>query len=167
MNCPIIMVTGASAIEDELAGFDAGVDDYIRKPFDISVLTARIAVAARRVVLTNGPAVLSVGGLKLDAIAAYSEFHGKRLVLTPLEFRLLQTLMARIGRAVSPDELAVKVWGHQNRNESDTYRAHIRRLRLKLSAHGVPKCIHTIRGEGYCFSMSSLDGDDRDVYRRR
>jgi DNA-binding response OmpR family regulator len=155
VRSPILMVTGAATVTDELDGFAAGVDDYIKKPFDVEILMARLKVAARHAEHIGNTGVITVGELSLDIIASRVTCGGTRLALSPIEFRLLHPLMASAGRIVDLDYLAQHVWGHVSRIETGTYRAHMRRLRRKLLACAPNQVINTVRGAGYCLAPAT------------
>ena len=140
---PILLLTARDAIEERVAGLDAGADDYVVKPFDVSELTARVRALMRR----NHPPgeQLAFADLTLDAESGTARRGGRRLDLTRREAELLE-LMLRNARRVVTRELALdEVWGdvEAGANVVDRYVAYLRR---KL---GDPPLIHTVRGVGF------------------
>lgn len=142
---PVLFLTAADRLPDRLAGFAAGGDDYLTKPFHFAELLARLRALVRRA----GAAVPAPLGPHLDP-ATHSLVAGDRaLPLTPTEFRLLAALMAAPGTVVRRRELVRAGWAdgsHVNDNTLDQY---VTRLRRKLSEVGDPTVISTARGLGY------------------
>jgi two-component system OmpR family response regulator len=143
---PVLFLTARDALVDRLAGFEAGGDDYVPKPFALDELVARLRVLVRRRPATPGP---RAGGAELDP-AAHALRIGDRLVrLTPTEFRILGALFARTGEAVRRRELVRAGWPHGAIVNENTLDAYIARLRRKL--RGVPGAptLETVHGVGY------------------
>lgn len=151
---PIIMLTVVNQEEQIVRAFELGADDYITKPFSPRQLVARVRAALRR----SGPAassVLAVGGIALDA-----DHHqvvrrdGLKIQLTPLEFRLLQVLMANCGKVMGVDALVDLVWGHEDHvGDRNLLKGLVYRLREKIEADASrPALIKTVTGTGYLFS---------------
>jgi two-component system phosphate regulon response regulator PhoB len=158
-SVPIIMVTARSEEADMLRGFREGADDYMRKPFSLNELNARVDAALRRTRVTHQAHLLEVGDLLLDAEALTVSRAGKRLHLAPTEFRLLQALMSAPGRVLSRDHLLSQVWGLDSEVEARTVDVHVRRLRQALNGeggNGQPQhdYIRTVRGAGYSIEAS-------------
>jgi DNA-binding response OmpR family regulator len=145
---PVLMLTARDAPADVVHGLDAGADDYLVKPFAFSVLLARLrAILRRRDHATSN--VLSIGDLSLD-IAKREVARGGRIVpLTPTEFRILEFLMRRSGRAASRTSIIEAVWGFDEDVEANTVDVYIKLLREKLDNTVQGKLIHTVRGFGY------------------
>ncbi|MEN8174713.1 MAG: phosphate regulon transcriptional regulator PhoB [Pseudomonadota bacterium] len=149
---PIIMLTARGEEEYKVSGLEAGVDDYVTKPFSTRELLARIKAVMRRAGGGEGD-VLDVGGdLKMD-LARHSVTVGvKSLKMGPTEFRLLHFFITHPERVYSRDQLLDRVWGRNAYIEERTVDVHIRRLRKALEPSGHDKVIQTVRGVGYRFS---------------
>ncbi|HEY1634143.1 MAG TPA: response regulator transcription factor [Acidimicrobiales bacterium] len=141
----VLFLTGATTLEDRLAGFRAGGDDYLTKPFYVEELQARITAILRRRGL-SAAAIWRVGDLSVDN-GAREVFRGEDLIeLTRTEFELISVLVRRPGRVVHRAALATEVWGYEQ--SGNVMEAHMSSLRRKLEAYG-DRCIHTVRGVGY------------------
>jgi DNA-binding response OmpR family regulator len=143
----ILMLTAQDALEDRVAGLDAGADDYLVKPFQFDELAARIRALLRRDAGQSG-AVLRVGGLELDAARHVSRSGGTRLELTPKEFALLRYFMTRPGEVLSEGHLLEHVWDENADPATRTVRVTVGNLRRKLLAAGT-RPIETVPGRGY------------------
>ncbi|RHR08034.1 DNA-binding response regulator [Pseudoflavonifractor sp. AF19-9AC] len=147
-DVPIILLTALSDEEDKLLGYELGADDYVTKPFTMSVLYAKLIALIKR----NERNVLSgdrmeAGGITLD-LARQRVFAGKREVaLTPKEFALLRCLMQNKGLVLSREQLLIRCWGCDYEGESRAVDTHIKRLREKLGEHAA--CIKTVIKAGY------------------
>lgn len=143
---PILFLTGAHKVDDRLAGFAAGGDDYMGKPFSMAELLARI----RAILLRTGrlsTARWEVGDLVVDEARRKVTRAGHPIHLTRTEDQLLLVLVKNTGRVVSKDQLVSHVWGFDP-VESNAINVHMSSLRRKLDAHG-PRLIHTVRGMGF------------------
>jgi two-component system phosphate regulon response regulator PhoB len=148
---PILMLTARAMEQDKISGLEAGADDYLTKPFSPKELAARIkAVLRRRAPQLSGDAV-EAEGLRLDPGARRVTTQGKRVELSPSEFRLLHFLMTHPGRVYSRTQLLDQVWGDHVFIEERTVDVHIRRLRKALEPSGHDRLIDTVRGSGYGF----------------
>lgn len=145
---PILMLTARDAATDVVRGLDAGADDYLTKPFSFKVLLARLRAISRRA--ARPPvSVLEIDDLALDP-ASRQVLRGGRLVsLTATEFRVLEFLMRRAGRAASRSAIIEAVWGFEEDVEPNTVDAFIKLLRDKIDSGRDHKLIHTVRGYGY------------------
>jgi two-component system, OmpR family, response regulator MtrA len=146
---PIIMVTARTEAFDVVAGLEAGADDYIRKPFEMPELLARLRVALRR---SSGHAsgALRLGPLVIDEAAHTVTQDEQEIPLSHTEFRLLVELARRPGQVFSRDALLDLVWGYDYLGDSRLVDVAIQRLRAKIEddpAH--PRRIVTVRGAGY------------------
>lgn len=149
---PIIMLTARGEETDRVAGLDAGVDDYVVKPFSTRELVARIKAVLRRSQGEDGAGMIELGGLRLDG-QAHRVFAGDEPVhLGPTEYRLLHFFMSHSERVYSRAQLLDHVWGGSVYVEERTVDVHIRRLRKTLEAWGLDALIQTVRGTGYRFS---------------
>ena len=148
---PILMLTARAMEHDKISGLEAGADDYLTKPFSPKELAARIkAVLRRRAPQLSGDAV-ELEGLRLDPGTRRVTTQGKRVELSPSEFRLLHFLMTHPGRVYSRAQLLDQVWGDHVFIEERTVDVHIRRLRKALEPSGHDRLIDTVRGSGYGF----------------
>lgn len=147
-DVPIIFLTALSDEEDKLTGYEIGADDYVTKPFAMSVLYAKTMALIRRnrrSVLTGNR--MEAGGIAVDC-AAHRVFAGRREVeLTPKEYALLSCLMRNRNLVMSREQLLVKCWGYDYEGEARAVDTHIRRLREKLGEHAA--CIKTVIKAGY------------------
>lgn len=145
-DLPVIFVTAADAIEDRLAGFAVGGDDYVVKPFDAEELSWRVRAILRRAG-RDVDQVWELNDLVVDEAAHLVTRAGTGVGLTTIEFRLLVTFMKRRNRVVPKAQLLNEVWGFQDQDDN-VVEVHVSSLRRKLEANG-PRIIHTIRGAGY------------------
>lgn len=147
-NLPIIVLSAKSEESDKVLGLSMGADDYVTKPFTMSVLYAKMIALIKR----NERNVLSgdrmeAGGITLD-LARQRVFAGKReIMLTPKEFALLRCLMQNKNLVMSREQLLIKCWGYDYEGESRAVDTHIKRLREKLGEHS--NCIKTVIKAGY------------------
>lgn len=145
-HTPILILTARDADADIIKGLDAGADDYLVKPFSLSVLLARLRAISRRSV--QAPVKeLQAGDLSLDPAAREVRKNGNKVPLTPTEFRLLEVLMRRANRALSRTAIIEAVWGFNEGVEPNTVDVYIKLLREKVDGKG--QLIHTVRGFGY------------------
>lgn len=148
---PIIMLTAKADEDNKVKGLEAGVDDYIIKPFSPRELVARLKTVLRRATPKGIEEPVSVDGLTLDPVSHRVTADGKPIDLGPTEFRLLQFFMTHQDRAYSRSQLLDMVWGGNVYVEERTVDVHIRRLRKALgSRHDY--LVQTVRGTGYRFS---------------
>ena len=141
----VLFVTARDAVDDRLAGFAAGADDYLVKPFVLAELVARLRAVLRRTGRL-APAV-EVGPLVLDEDAGRVSVAGEPVPLTATELRLLAYLVRNRGRVLSKTQILTQVWGY-DMYDPNLVEAHVSALRRKLEAHG-PRVLHTVRGIGY------------------
>jgi two-component system OmpR family response regulator len=143
---PIMFLTAADTIEDRLAGFEAGADDYVVKPFALSEVRARVRALLRRSGALSSE-TWSVTDLVVDESAHTAVRAGEQLELTRTEFDLLVALGRRAGRVLSKTQLMASVWGFED-SDPNLVEVHVSALRRKLEAHG-PRLLQTVRGVGY------------------
>ena len=141
----VLMLTAASTVRDRVDGLGLGADDYLPKPFDFAELVARIRALGRRSAASLPP-TLRHGDLTLDPSGRVAFRAGRRLVLSPKEFAVLECLMASVGRVVSSEELLDRAWDERADPFTTTVKTTMRRLRAKL---GEPPLIDTVREAGY------------------
>ena len=152
---PIIMLTARGEEMDRVNGLEAGVDDYVVKPFSTRELVARIKAVLRRSQGDDGSGQLEAGGLKLDS-AAHRVFAGDEAIsIGPTEYRLLHFFMTHPERVYSRSQLLDQVWGGSVYVEERTVDVHVRRLRKALEPWRLDALIQTVRGAGYRFSTRS------------
>ena len=145
---PIIMLTARGEEIDKLKSFEAGVDDYVTKPFSPKELTARIKALLRR---SGQPedGGLKVAGLKLDLLSHKLYASNKEINIGPTEFKLLELFMRHPNRAFERSQLLDRVWGRGVYVEERTVDVHVLRLRKLLKPTGNDHLIETVRGVGY------------------
>ena len=145
-DLPILFLTARDGLDDRLAGFTAGADDYLVKPFALTELLARVHALLRRSGRLMSVTV-QAGGLVVDEAANAAWRDGRALDLTATELRLLSYLLARRGRTVSKAELLTQVWGYGS-YDPNLVEVRVGSLRRKLEAAG-PRILHTVHGYGY------------------
>ncbi|MGH8190387.1 MAG: phosphate regulon transcriptional regulator PhoB [Rhodanobacteraceae bacterium] len=151
---PIIMLTARGEEMDRVSGLEAGVDDYVVKPFSTRELVARIKAVLRRSQGDDGSGSVEIRGLRIDG-PAHRVFAGAaQLEIGPTEYRLLHFFMTHPERVYSRAQLLDHVWGGSVYVEERTVDVHIRRLRKALEPHGLDGLIQTVRGTGYRFSAA-------------
>ncbi len=147
---PILMLTALDTTADKLAGFDAGIDDYLVKPFDFMELVARLKALLKRAAKTTElPNVLRVADLELDLDQKLARRGGQTIELTAKEFALLEYLMRNRGRVVSKVDIAEKVWDIDFDTGTNFIEVYINYLRKKIDKEALTKLIHTVVGMGY------------------
>jgi len=145
---PVLVLTARDAIEDRVAGLDAGADDYLVKPFSLAELLARVRALLRRG-QPERETVLRAGGLEADLLARRVTCGGVEVELTPREFEVLAYLLRHRGRPVTRDMLGRDVWQEPGHALTNVIEVYITLLRRKLEAAGAEALIHTVRGVGY------------------
>lgn len=152
-DLPIILITAKSAEQDKLRGFGLGVDDYITKPFSFAELSARVQAVLNRIQHhpSSGPHnVVPFGDVVLDQDRREVRRGEQSIALTPTEFRLLEVLSRRPGKAVSEKDLIEEVWGPEQAESDTVVRRYIWLLRKKIEPDPAnPRLILTVRGFGY------------------
>jgi len=145
---PVLMLTARDQLDQKLAGFESGADDYLVKPFALQELEARLVVLARR---TQGPRsrVLKVADLEYNLDTLVVSRGGKLLQLNPTGLKLLQSMMESSPSVVTRRELEMRVWGEEL-PDSDSLRVHIHGLRAAIDKPFDKALIYTRHGIGYC-----------------
>ncbi|MDQ6934364.1 MAG: response regulator transcription factor [Actinomycetota bacterium] len=145
---PVLMLTALDAIEDRIAGLDAGADDYLVKPFAFDELLARFRALLRRG-SSERPSVLEVPDLRLDPAAHRVWANGHEVSLTAREFALLETFMRSPDQVLTRDQLRERVWDLGYESRSNVVDVFVRLLRDKVDRHIGRQSIETVRGIGY------------------
>ena len=146
---PIIMLTAKGTENDELNGFELGVDEYIAKPFSPKILVARVEAILRRTNQAQENRTLCAGGIVLDQAAHIVTIDGERVELSFKEFELLAYFMENAGIALSREKILNSVWNYDYFGDARTIDTHVKKLRSKMGERG--GCIKTIWGMGYKF----------------
>ena len=145
---PVLMLTARDAVEDRVAGLDAGADDYLPKPFSFAELLARLRALVRRGT-PERPALLEVGDLRLDPATRRAWRGETEIVLSAKEFALLETFMRRPGLALSRVQLLEHAWDYAFENRSNVVDVYVRYLREKIDRPFGVDSLETVRGVGY------------------
>jgi len=149
-SVPIIMLTARGEEQDELFGFELGVDEYISKPFSPKILVARVEALLRRTTKQTSN-ISNIGGIELDADGRTVKVDSKAIDLSLREYELLKYLIDNKGIALSRDKILNNVWNYDYYGDSRTIDSHIKKIRHKLGKKG--KYIETMRGVGYKFEV--------------
>ncbi|UZJ57814.1 response regulator [Pseudomonas sp. KU26590] len=141
---PVLILTARDSTDDRIAGLDAGADDYLIKPFDLSELKARLRALLRR---SAGRARVTIehAGIRLDPATQQVSYKNEPVALTPKEYQLLYELLSPPGRVMTRERLMQLLYGWNEEAESNTLEVHIHHLRKKFSS----ELIRTVRGVGY------------------
>lgn len=154
-DVPIIMLTALDSTDDMVRGFELGADDYIAKPFSFKEVQARIYAILRRnqwIHERKQSVVLEIGWIKLDVVGQQASIADQPIHLTPIEFKLLFTLMVNAGKVMSKTDLFLEVWGYEFIGGTNLVEVTVRRLREKIEPDpSQPVYLLTVRGIGYRF----------------
>jgi len=145
---PILILTARDAVEDRVAGLNAGADDYLTKPFAMTELVARIKALLRRPGAVLGM-TLEAGNVRLDTIGRELSIGGNPVRLSRRELAILEQMMRRFGRIVPKAVLEEKLYGIDEEPDSNPIPVHVHHLRRQLETASANVEIHTIRGVGY------------------
>lgn len=148
LETPILMLTARDAVDDRVAGLDAGADDYLTKPFAFAELLARVRALLRRREGMRQP-VLEVADLRLDPVGHRVSRGGEPIELTAKEYAILEYLMRHAGRVVTRTELGEHVWREEHDNLTNLVDVHVSHLRKKLGTGRGLALIQTVRGRGF------------------
>ncbi|MEM8536970.1 MAG: response regulator transcription factor [Pseudomonadota bacterium] len=154
IETPVLMLTARGALDDRVAGLEAGADDYLGKPFAVSELVARLRSIARRGPRTAEVTQHEIGDLRVDRVTRQAVRNGTPLDLSPLEFKLLDCLLTHIGQVVTRTMLLEKVWGYSFDPKTSLVQTHMSRLRAKVDKPFDTELIRTVRGSGYIIGQS-------------
>jgi DNA-binding response OmpR family regulator len=149
VRTPVLMLTARDAVDDRVAGLDAGADDYLVKPFAFAELSARIRALLRRQGDPAGSAALKVDDLVLDRVRREALRGGRRVELTAREFALLEYLMRNAGRVLTRDQILQAVWPADYQGNSNVVDTYVHYLREKIDVRPARPLLRTVRGVGY------------------
>ncbi len=144
---PVLVLTARDAVEDRVAGLEAGADDFLVKPFALRELLARVRALLRR--SQSRRDVLGYADLTLDVTARRVTRAGQVIELTKIEFDLLELLLRNAEQVLSYDLILERVWGFGEAPASNALQVFVGFLRRKLEAGGRPRLVHNVRGVGY------------------
>lgn len=153
---PVLILTARDTWSEKVAGFDAGADDYVPKPFHMEEVMARLRALIRRAA-GHATSTIECGQIRLDTRTAQVTVKGSPIALTPHEFKVVAYMMHHQGRVVSRTELVEHVYEQDYDRDSNTIEVFIARLRRKLGT----EYIHTHRGQGYRLACPD-QGNDKD-----
>ncbi len=145
---PVLMLTARDTVKDKLVGFDVGADDYLVKPFSLIELEARLRALIRRARNETVDHILEFGDLRFDLSCGMASRAGRTLNLTPIGFRILETLMRHAPAIVSREVMIREIWGDEP-PDSDAIRTHIHALRTAMDKPFVHPMLVTLPGNGY------------------
>ncbi len=149
-NVPVIMLTARGEEQDELFGFELGVDEYITKPFSPKILVARVEAILKRL-NQNKEEIKNYGNIEINSDGRTVKVDGKIIEMSLREYELLNYLLENSGIALSREKILNNVWNYDYYGDSRTIDSHIKKIRHKLGKRG--KYIKTIRGIGYKFEV--------------
>jgi DNA-binding response OmpR family regulator len=148
IHTPIIMLTAKGTVQDRITGLNMGADDYLIKPFGMEELFARVRAVLRRRKTTD-PDILKISDLVMDKVKHEVTRAGKKIDLTPKEYKLLNTMLVHRGEAMSRKKLIADVWSSDFQESNNELNVHIRYLRRKIDKGGKKPLVHTVRGVGF------------------
>jgi len=155
---PVLMLTARDTLHDKVAGFEAGADDYLVKPFSLVELDVRLRALSRRARGQQVEAQMQFEDLRFNPATFEATRAGKPLKLTPTGYRLLAALLRVAPQVVGRADLEHEVWG-DNPPDSDALRTHIHALRLALDKPFATPLLRTLPGIGYCLASPDPDED--------
>ncbi|SEK97667.1 response regulator transcription factor [Rhodococcus maanshanensis] len=151
-DVPVCVLSARSAVDDRIAGLEAGADDYMIKPFEFGELVARIRALLRRRPVSEqatGDGTVTIGPVAIDLLGRRAHVEGREVHLTKREFDLLATLAENRGIVHSRETLLRSVWGYDFDTETNVVDVFVSYLRRKLESDGAPRVLHTVRGIGF------------------
>jgi DNA-binding response OmpR family regulator len=151
-QAPVLMLTAKDLVVDKVAGFEAGADDYLVKPFSLLELEARLKALLRRTAAPAAPQVLQIGSLRYDPNTLTAERDGTPIKLNPSTRRILMLLMQNSHRVVTREELERELWP-DDAPEGDVLRAHMYALRNAIDKPFGERLLRTVHGEGYRLTL--------------
>lgn len=156
-RAPVLMLTARDAIDDRVAGLDAGADDYLVKPFAMKELLARLRALTRRAGESPKSPLLQFADLTLDMRTRQVRRGGKIIELAAKEYAVLECLLREPERVLTRTQIAEHVWNYDTYNQSNVVDVYIRNLRRKIDDDFEQKLIQTIRGAGYRLALNEMD----------
>ncbi len=159
----ILILTAKDSPADQVLGLESGADDYVVKPFTFAVLLARVRALLRRQYASR-PSILTLADLAIDICSHQVRRGAHEIVLTSLEFKLLQTFLEHPRQVLSKETLLDLVWRSDFQGGPNVVEVYIKQLRQKLEAGGGPRLLHTIRGVGYILreAQAGQPSDEQD-----
>ncbi len=155
IGTPVLILTALSAVEERVEGLESGADDYLAKPFAFSELLARVRALHRR--HGGDPALdrdqIAIADLEVDLRNRRVRRAGRRIDLTPQEYRLLEFLIRHAGHTVTRTMLLEGLWNHDFNTRTNIIDAHVSRLRAKIDRGFTPPLLRTLRGVGYVLDV--------------
>jgi two-component system, OmpR family, response regulator MprA len=152
-STPVLVLTARDAIDDRVAGLEAGADDYLVKPFALRELLARVNALLRRTKPVHD--LLGYADLTLDLTRHTVTRAGVPIILTKIEFTLLELLVRNAEQVLSYDVITDRVWGYDEAPASNALQVFVALLRRKLEADGMPRLVHNVRGVGYVLRVGT------------
>ncbi len=154
-NVPVILLTAKEDVEDQLKGFSCGADDYIVKPYTLSIVKVHIEAILKR--LGHGQDCLYAGDIRVECKAQKVFVNNQFIETTPKEFELLQMFIKHQGTVLTRDNILDDIWGYQYVGDIRTVDTLVKQLRKKL---GDTSYIRTVYGVGYCFEVKRNEKKD-------
>lgn len=152
---PVLILTARDAVDDRVAGLDAGADDYLVKPFALKELLARLRALTRRTADVSKSPVLQLADLTLDTLTRRVKRGNKAIELAAKEYAVLECLLREPERVLTRTQIAEHVWNYDVYNQSNIVDVYIKNLRRKIDDNFETKLIHTVRGAGYRLSVEN------------
>jgi two-component system OmpR family response regulator len=149
VNSAILFLTAVGGIEDRIAGFETGADDYLVKPFALGELLARVVALGRRPPSSKQEFLFKVDNLEVNLVTREVRRGGDIAHLQPREFKMLEILLKNQGRVVTRSMMLDQIWGLELDTTSSIVQTNVSRLRLKIDRPGDTPLIRTVRGVGY------------------
>jgi len=146
INTPVIMLTARDTLDDKLAGFSVGSDDYLVKPFEMLELVARVQVLAKR--LSGQTDCISIAGLEVDFSQRVVKRQQRVIQLSPTGWKILEVLMRKSPQVVTKEQLSQAVWG-EDTPDTNSLKVHLFKLRQQIDGTNESKLIQTIAGQGF------------------
>lgn len=152
INTPVLLLTAKSEVDDRITGLDMGADDYLPKPFDMGELLARVRAMLRRKENFT-PDIITLGNLSLNRQSYELSCNSQTILLSNIEYKLMETLMLNIGVFLSSEDLLVKVWGYDTDSDIGVVWVYISALRKHLTSLNANVVIKVKRNIGYSLEI--------------